>query len=270
VDVSWTASNDVGTGVASYTVRAGSTLLGRAGPSDTSLSAVLTDPTATVRVDAEDAAGNVSAGTEITPADGGLGPEPPAGGGGGATAPADTTAPGGVVLVRPNATVVQTSRSVLLSWQAATDLESGIAGYQITANGIVLGSLASLSVTVTGLPEGRTTLLVAAVDGAGLVGPARQATVVVDSRAPTAPLRLALHSGVLSWAAPADTGTALRYQVFRDGILVATGSARSLKVSVAAGRHVWTVRAVDTVGHVSPTSRLTVTRTGTVIRTVAG
>ncbi len=271
VDVSWTASNDVGTGVASYTVRAGSTLLGRAGPSDTSLSAVLTDPTATVRVDAEDAAGNVSAGAEITPADGGLGPEPPAGGGGGgATAPADTTAPGGVLLVRPSATLVQTSRSVLLSWRAATDLESGIAGYQITANGIVLGSLASLSVTVTGLPEGRTTLLVAAVDGAGLVGPARQATVVVDTMAPTAPLRLGLSNGVLSWAAPADTGTALRYQVLRDGTLVATGTARSLKVAVAVGRHVWTVRAVDTVGHVSPTSRLTVTRTGTVIRTVAG
>lgn len=271
VAVTWAPSNDVGTGVAAYTVHAGATLLGRAGPSDTSLSAVLADPGATVRVDAEDAAGNVTTGTDVTPVDGGVGPEPATTGGDGTPAPAtDTTAPSALTLIRPTLTLTQTSRAVLLSWRAADDAESGVAGYQIVANGVVLGAVTSSSVTVTGLREGRTTLQVAAVNGAGTLGPARQAVVVVDTLAPTAPTRLSLRGGTLSWAAPVDTGTALRYQVRRDGTLVSTSAARSLVISVQSGRHIWTVRALDAVGHVSPLSRLTVTRTGTVVRAVAG
>jgi Gametolysin peptidase M11 len=271
VAVTWAPSNDVGTGVAAYTVHAGATLLGRAGPSATALSAVLADPGATVRVDAEDAAGNVTTGADVTPVDAGVGPEPPGTGGGGSPSPAiDTTAPGAVTLIRPTLTLTQTSRTVLLSWRAATDPESGIAGYQIVANGSVLGAVASSSVTVTGLHEGRTMLLVAAVNGAGTVGPARLATVVVDTLRPSAPPRPTLRGTTLSWSAPTDTGTALRYQVLRDGSLVATSTGRSLVISVRAGRHVWTVRALDAVGHVSPSSRLTVTRTGSAVRAVAG
>jgi hypothetical protein len=172
----------------------------------------------------------------------------------------DTTGPSRPVITAPGKGAVLGKRTTSVSWSAAADDGSGISAYQVSnGRSYVVADGDSHRATLT-LAEGVNTLSVTAVNGAGLskTGPARRVTV--DSRAPAAPTRakLAASGKRLSWTAPSDSGTALRYRLSIDGHHATTVTAPRANLALSRGRHTFSVVAVDRAGNTS--ARLKVVR----------
>lgn len=206
----------------------------------TSLPLALAPGRHTVTVRAVDAAGNSSAGTSLS-------------------GWVDTTAPQAPVLLTPSASGVLGSRTVAVTWTAPTDAESGLSGYLVAVNGRKLDPLgaAATSTSVLAGADGKLTIAVQAVNGAGLVGAAAKVTVVVDTLAPATPTKLAATSaGVVTWAAPSDRGSAVSWNVSVDGADPVTVTAKTFTVATQ-GEHAITVTAVDAAGNSSAATALT-------------
>ncbi|MGW9627797.1 fibronectin type III domain-containing protein [Microbacterium sp. NPDC055521] len=269
--VSWTASSD-DVAVTGYRVFRGTT-------ADFEVSAELmvgevTGPTATegslpagtwfYRVVAVDGAGNVSmpsAAASVTVDD--------------ASAPTAVTG----VVAQP------TASGVAVSWQAASD-DVGVTGYQVfrgTAEDFtpsVQNRVAQVTETsyLDAPPSGTWFYRVAAVDGAGNVGPASAAAQVsvVDEVAPSVPsgvgASVAGSSVVVSWSASTDDVGVVGYQVHRGSSAGFAVSAASKVADVTStsftdsGRPVGTwyyrVVAVDAAGNASAASAVV---SGTVV-----
>ncbi len=245
VSLNWSAVTDSGSGVAGYRVSADGVRIALAGPDQTSLTLTPPNGTSVLGITAVDAAGNVS----------GTATQPIRGVGG---APPDTTPPSAVVVTAPaDGAVVGTTR-ISWTWRAATDVGTGVAGYRLYAYDALV---ASYDETVLGvgvdLPPGSVVLGVAAVDGSGLEGRRTEVTVTVDTAAPTAPSRLRRlpGTGVLAWTASSDD-TAIRYRLTLDGAVLPRTSNPVAPVAARAGRHTWTVQAIDAAGNRSGTASL--------------
>ena len=114
--------------------------------------------------------------------------------------------------------------TLTLSWSAASD-NVGVTSYGVYNNGILAGSPATTSYTLTGLACGTSyTVAVDAVDAAG--NRSARATITTSTNAcpdttpPTAPTGLAVSSAgqttlALSWGAASDNVGVTGYQVFR-------------------------------------------------------
>ncbi len=147
VSLSWTASTD-NVGVTGYSVTYGSTTVNVAGTSAT-ISGLSANTSYTFTVKARDAAGNISAGANVTTTT-----NPPA---------TDTTPP----TVPTNVAVTsKTSASVSLSWTASTD-NVGVTGYSVTYGSTTVNVTAT-NATISGLAANTSyTFTVKARDAAG-------------------------------------------------------------------------------------------------------
>jgi subtilisin family serine protease len=166
---------------------------------------------------------------------------------------ADTTAPSSPT---PSTPAIVNSRRPRLSWGAATDTTSGIAGYSVAVDGGAPGRVDGLEHTVAAdLADGAHSFSVAALDRAGLSSAPVSAQFVIDTVKPRKPRRLRPRSTRnrrprLAWRASPG---AVAYAVVIGGArpaLVADTSYRPPK-RLRRGRHRWRVRAIDAAGNQS-------------------
>ena len=246
VDLMWEAATDEN-GVARYRVSRDGVVIDETSGLVLSDLSVEESTTYSYTVAAVDAAGNV--GPESDPA--------------GATTPAapDTSppsAPTGLAATAPN------SNRVELSWQPSTD-DAGVTGYVLRRNGVVLTQTTQTGYADLSLQPGATyDYVVQAVDAAGNASTASNSVRVInpappDLTAPSAPKQLTAKlrsptSSRLSWAASTDNVGVSGYRVSRDGATIATvsGLAHDDIAMPKNATHVYTVRALDRAGNVSP------------------
>jgi chitodextrinase/glucose/arabinose dehydrogenase len=178
-------------------------------------------------------------------------------------ATADTTAP--TVPTGLSATPVS-STQVNLTWTASTD-NIGVTGYHVFRDGVQIATVATTSFNDTGRTPGTTyQYAVRATDAAGnlsaLTANVPAATPpIVDTTPPTVPsgLSTTIVSATqitLSWTASTDNVGVTGYQIFRDGVQIATVTTT---VYPDGGRtpgttYEYTVRATDAAGNLSALS----------------
>ncbi len=246
VDVSWQASTD-NVGVTGYTVYRNGIMLATSAASNLAYAdkSAAGSTSYSYTVDAFDAAGNhslQSGAASVTTPDW----TPP-------------TAPSGLV-----ANVVSNGE-VDLSWNAAAD-NVGVTGYTVYRNGTAIGTTtgSTLSYADTGVGHGFTySYTVDAFDAAGnhsAMSTAASATTL-DDIAPAPPGNLTVSATspttvAVGWSAATDNVGVTGYDVFRDGVPLASVSAGVLTYtdSVAAGStHSYTADAFDGAGNHSST-----------------
>jgi fibronectin type 3 domain-containing protein len=145
---------------------------------------------------------------------------------------------------------------VALSWTAASD-NVGVAGYDVSRDGTLLGTTDGTTFVDDAPPEGSATYSVSAYDAAGNTGPAAStSTVLPDTVAPslTGSLQFAVsQSGrvTVSWPAGTDNVGVTGYEVWRDGTLIASPSATSFKDTDTIVTHTYSygVVALDAAGN---------------------
>jgi hypothetical protein len=239
--LTWPAATDRVSGVAGYTVKLDGTEVAQA--AGTATSAQVPTPTGShvYVVTALDAVGNKAMLTK--------------------TFFVDVTRPSTPQITAPVAGWI-TSSAPLLKWTAATDAETGIGSYAIvvdqgtphTVAGTALSSAVSMS-------QGAHHIDLYAVNKAGLAGDPTSVDVTVDSIAPTTPtvptmtpdpnsvVGGAPTSGTLSWTGSTEAGSGLAtYVVSVDGHEVTRTASTSAQVTIALGKHTWSVSALDNAG----------------------
>ncbi|MDX6547285.1 MAG: large repetitive protein [Gaiellales bacterium] len=244
VDLRWSPVTDAGgSGLAGYTIFRDGAPLGQTTATSFTDGTLPSEGMHSYQVRAEDAAGNHSSqyATLAVTVD--------------HTAP---VAPASVV-----AAASPTSTSPVLTWTASSDAGSGISGYRLLRNGVVVASVTSTSYVDAAAPAGSDCYAVQAIDKAGNLSPSSPAvTVTVDRTPPTVPVvsaGAAATSGTpqLDWADSVDVSSGVdHYRVIRDGAAIATPSASAFSdgSATADGSYVYTVTAVDAAGNQSAVS----------------
>ena len=242
IGVTWAPATD-NVGVTGYTVYRDGAAAGTSTATSYTVSGLSCGVTYRVAVDAFDAAGNRSAPTEAFLS---------------TAACADTTRP-----VAP-ASVTMASRtqtSISVTWPAATD-NLGVVGYGVYRAGTKVAEIAERAYTFAGLTCGMNyTLGVDAYDAAGLRSLAVTTVLIAttacaDTTAPTAPTSLAATSVTttgltLSWSAATDNVGVTKYEVSRNGTLVASPTTTSSsQTGLSCGTsYSFAVLAVDAAGN---------------------
>lgn len=186
------------------------------------------------------------------------------------TPPTDTTPPS---VPSGLASPTQTSNSVSLGWNAATDNAggSGVAGYDVYRNGSFVAAVAATSYTNTGLsPATQYSFQVRARDNAGNASALSGAINVSTQGTPTDTTPPSVPSGLssptqtsssisISWSAATDNagGSGVAgYDVYRNGSLVASPTTTSHTSSGlnANTQYTFRVRARDNAGNASAQS----------------
>jgi hypothetical protein len=183
----------------------------------------------------------------------------------------DTTPPSAPALASPAPNQAVQSSTPKLSWATATDAGgSGLAGYDVTLDGVVIASpsAAATSQTISApLAEGAHTWSVTARDGAGHTTPSATRTFWVDHTAPApfsvtrpaAGATVRVRRPVISWTGAADAHSGVQaYRLIVDGHVdhVFGPAARSGRIaaSLKNGAHTLRVVAVDRAGNARPTA----------------
>jgi fibronectin type 3 domain-containing protein len=172
----------------------------------------------------------------------------------------DTTPPS--VPGTPQPAQADTGAAPALSWAAATDAGTGVAGYKVMRDGTQIGTTQTTSFTDTGVAaSGSYSYTVSAYDALGTTSaPSAAATVTYDATPPAAPTGLAAQSPAadpqLTWNAVTDDSSgAITYRISRDGQPIDTASSTGYTDTAAAeGSHSYTVAAVDRFGRRSAES----------------
>ena len=159
-----------------------------------------------------------------------------------------------------------TDTSVSLSWAPSTD-DRAVLRYRISRNGAVVGTSTDPRFTDRGLtPETAYSYTVDAVDAAGNASPASEAVgattaPTTDTGPPSAPAGVTSSavtstSARLAWSPSTDDGVVDHYTVIRDNVAIADTPTASFDDTGLAPStaYVYTVVAVDAVGHVSDAS----------------
>jgi RHS repeat-associated protein len=212
VSLSWMESSD-NVAVTGYDIYVGSSKVGSTTNANTyTVSGLMPNTSYQFTVQARDAAGNISlASTSLS-----------------VTTDADTTAP----TVPGNFNVVSKDySSISLSWTASID-NVGVIAYDIYIGTTKVGQTNDqTNYTITGLtPDTSYSLTVKARDLANNTSLASTALVVItnaDTQPPTVPSNLTVTSHsvsevVISWSQSTDNIAVIEYEVFRDGIQVAS------------------------------------------------
>ncbi len=243
VNLSWTASTD-NVGVTGYKVFRNGTQVGT--PTGTSFSdtGLTAGTTYSYTVAASDAAGNVSAQSTAV---------------NGTTQTPDTAPPSVPSGLSANG-VSQTQ--VNLSWTASTD-NVGVTGYKVFRNGRQVGTPSGTSFSDTGLTAGTTySYTVSARDAAGNSSAQSAAvngtTQAPDTTPPSVPAGLTAN-GVsqtqvnLSWTSSSDNVGVTGYNVFRNGVQIATPTTTTYQdTGLTSGTtYAYTVAAHDAAGNTS-------------------
>jgi cellulose 1,4-beta-cellobiosidase len=154
--------------------------------------------------------------------------------------------------------------AVRLSWTASTD-DGGVVLYQIYSNGLLSQTVAATTSATFQASVGQFyELSVKAIDGAGNVSPASEATFVYlgePPNPPSAPTKLQASNTAgtpvqLVWTPGTGGAPATTYQVYRDGLLVLSTTLTSVVVTAVAGSttYSFTVKAVAADGNLSAAS----------------
>ncbi len=246
VDVQWSASTD-DVGVAGYTVYRGGVLLATVSSSTLTYAdkAVASITAYSYTVDAFDAAGNHSA----------------------QSAAATVTTPDWVPPSVPAglAATVVSSGEIDLAWNASSD-NVAVTGYTVYRNGVSIGTTAGGTLTYADTTVGHGFTYSYAVDAFDAAGnhsaqsTAASATTT-DDIPPAVPGGLAASAAsptsvAVSWSASSDNVAVTGYDVYRDGVSVATlgPTVLSYQDTVASGStHAYTVDAFDAAGNHSAT-----------------
>ena len=159
-----------------------------------------------------------------------------------------------------------TTSSTNLSWSGATD-NVGVTGYQVYQNGVLIGTVTGTSYSVTGLSSSTTySFTVKALDAAGNVSASSNTVNVTtltpapDTQAPTAPTVSAsgttTSSTNLSWSGATDNIGVTGYQVYQNGVLIATVTGTSYTVTglAASTTYSFSIKALDAAGNASVSS----------------
>ncbi|MDN3678608.1 M12 family metallo-peptidase [Flavobacterium paronense] len=171
----------------------------------------------------------------------------------------DTVAPTAPTLSASGTTQTTTN----LSWSGATD-NVAVTSYDIYKDGVLLGSTASTTYTVSGLVNTTTYVFtVKAKDAAGNASITSNAVSVTtlspapDTTAPTAPTLSAsgttLTSTVLSWVGSTDNVAVTGYDVYQDGVLKTSTSSTTLTVTglSSSTAYAFYVQAKDAANNIS-------------------
>jgi len=154
---------------------------------------------------------------------------------------------------------VNSSTSVTLNWNAASDGGYGVACYKVFRGGVEVGTTQGTSFIFNGAgADSDTPFQVQATDGAGHVGP-MASVVVQDTQPPSAPSSLQA-TGVspteidLTWGAATDNFAVDHYTVYRNATAVGTTTGLSFNDTGLAPSttYNYTVTATDTSSHEGP------------------
>jgi fibronectin type 3 domain-containing protein len=244
IDLTWSGATD-DVRVTGYQVLRDSSLIATLGAvtsyPDTG---VAESSTHTYAVYALDAAGNISASSNVI-----------------TVTTRDVTPP--TAPTAPAATAVS-STEIDVSWTASTD-NFGVAGYTVFRGGVQVGTVAAPATTyvdLTVLPLTAYTYTIQAADAAGNISPlsvGASATTPADTTPPTAPVVVATPiSGTqvgLTWSGATDNVAITRYTVFRDGkkVINLAGSIAAYTDTglISMTTYTYTIRASDAAGNQS-------------------
>jgi chitodextrinase len=249
VNLAWTASTD-NVGVTRYNVLRNGVQIGT--------STGVSYPDATVApnisysyvVNAQDAAGNVSANSNTATV----------------TTPPDTTKPSAPAGLTGSSNTSGTQ--ITLSWTAATD-NVGVTGYQVWRNGALLGTAPNTSYADATVVAGTTyNYTVRATDAAGNVSVDSNTLTITatappptDTTPPTAPASLNGSANGstrvdLNWSASTDNVGVVGYQIWRNSAQIGTSTTLNYSDTTvqASTTYTYTVRAYDAAGNTSQDS----------------
>ena len=178
----------------------------------------------------------------------------------------DTAAPTVPAALIASAT---TNSQTTLTWAASTD-NVGVTGYEVYRGGILLTTVTSPTFTDTGLSAATTySYAIKARDAAGNVSAGSGLTAVTtaatgDTTPPSTP-GTPVASGTtgvqttLTWAASTDSVGVTGYEVYRDGVLIATVTSPTFTdTGLTAGTtYSYSIRAKDAAGNLSLASGAT-------------
>jgi chitodextrinase len=185
---------------------------------------------------------------------------------GDASAPVSATTPDQTAPTPPTNLAAQALANparVLLNWTAATDT-AGVAGYEVSRDGTVIGTSPTPSFTDVGV-TGSTTYAysVVAYDAAGnRSDPATVQVTTAETVPPSAPTGLTV-KGLsrpvqvqLAWQAATDDTGVTEYRVYRNGSVTATSTSTSYRDAAVKPRtkYRYFVTALDQAGNESPAS----------------
>ncbi|MFN3752595.1 reprolysin-like metallopeptidase [Flavobacterium sp.] len=173
---------------------------------------------------------------------------------------ADTTAPTAATLSASGTTANSTN----LSWSGATD-NIGVSGYDVYQDGVFRTSTTGTTLLANGLSTGTAyNFYVISKDAAGNFSPASNTVTVTtlspDTTAPTAATLTAsgttTSSTNLSWSGATDNVAVTSYDVFRNGLFLASTASTTLAVTGLSASTTYTfyVIAKDAAGNASPVS----------------
>jgi chitodextrinase len=238
----WTASTD-NVRVTGYDIYQNGTQVMHVTGTDTLVTGLLASKTYAMTVKAKDAAGNIS----------------------GASAILNVTTPDTEVPTTPIGLSYTnlTQSSFTLSWAASTD-NVGVTGYQIFQADVLLKTVITTDVILTGLIASKTyPLTVRAKDAAGNLSVPSDVIIITtpDTEAPTPPTGLLYthltQSGfALKWTASSDNVGVTEYEVYRNGMLLMKvfGTDTVLTGLSASTIYAMTVKAKDAAGNISTAS----------------
>ena len=243
--VSWTASTDSGSGVASYTLHAADgSVVAVTSETQVALDELAPDTSYDYYVVVTDVAGNASAASNTLTVR--------------TTAP-DVVAPeteisGGPFGTWTNATPVSFALSV------TDEGDSGVAATYYALNGADAAVYGGDSVAVSA--EGTTTISFWSTDNAGNVEEPKSATVMIDTIAPSIPVltltSVATSTATLSWTASTDSGSGVASYTLHaaDGSVVAVTSETGIMLDELApdASYAYYVTANDVAGNTSAAS----------------
>jgi chitodextrinase len=172
----------------------------------------------------------------------------------------DTTAPTAATLSASGTTANSTN----LSWSGATD-NIGVTGYDVYQDGVFRAATTATTFVANGLTSATPySFYVIAKDGAGNMSPASNTvnvtTLTPDTTAPTAPTLTASgttsSSTNLSWTGATDNVAVTSYDVFRNGLFLASTASTTYAVTGLSASTAYTfyVIAKDAAGNASPAS----------------
>jgi len=248
VNLSWTASTD-NVAVTGYDVFIGSTFYANVTSTNTTVSGLSSATTYSFYVVAKDAAGNVSASSNVATAT--------------TLTPLDTQAPSAPTNLSAS-NITQTT--VDLSWTASTD-NIGVVGYDVYVGASLFATVSATNATVSGLsPATPYSFSVIAKDAAGNVSASSNVATATtltppDTQAPSAPTNLSASNVAqttldLSWTASTDNVGVVGYDVYIGTTLLGTvtGTGAAVTGLSAATTYSFSVKAKDAAGNISATS----------------
>ncbi|MCE5295704.1 MAG: right-handed parallel beta-helix repeat-containing protein [Euryarchaeota archaeon] len=209
----------------------------------------LSEGSHTVYIRANDTAGNLGAAVSVTFI-------------------VDLTPP--IVTITAPSIGIANSTSVLITWTGTDGLGSGVAYYEVRADGGVWTSISMNLQTVVGpLADGSHIIEVRATDAAGNLGTSDSVTIVIDTvdpivtiSAPTDAVIIGIGSMTVTWTGSDGTGLGVSYYEIRiDGGAWSNNALVTSKpfTGLADGLHTVDVRANDSAGNMGPISSVTFT-----------